>query len=156
MAYFVVLRFHYCIFEPPTLHGCFFSTNLVHALQGPVPERLISVNSGLKFSSVFVLYIPMYCLGNHFVLSLLYLVAKAQQYFVPSSCMFFDEKTVLKIWLNPGLKLSIFQGTGPWSLFFTLSGHLFSRSISHPLACPRRPANLGREREPPIKRSAAN
>ena len=116
MVYFVVLRFHYCIFEPPTLHGCFFSTNLVHAL-GPVPERLISVNSGLKFSSVFVLYIPMYCLGNHFVLSLLYLVVKAQQYFVPSSCMFFDEKTVLKIWLNPGLNYPSFKEPGPGRYF---------------------------------------
>ena len=31
---------------------------------GPVPrERLISVNPGLKFCSVFVFYIPMHCLG---------------------------------------------------------------------------------------------
>ena len=27
--------------------------------------------------------------------------------------MFLDEKTVFKIWLNPGLNLTIFRGTGP-------------------------------------------
>ena len=59
-------------------------------------------NPALKFCSVFVFYIPMYCLGQHFVLSLLYLVVKTQQYFVTSSCMFLDEKTMLIMWLNPG------------------------------------------------------
>ena len=30
--------------------------------------------------------------------------------------MFLDEKTVLEIWLNPGLNLTIFRGTGTrWS-----------------------------------------
>ena len=47
------------------------------------------------------------------MLLLLYLVVKAQQYFVTSSCMFLDEKTMLEIWLNPGLNLTIFRGTGP-------------------------------------------
>ena len=47
------------------------------------------------------------------MLSLLYLVVKAQQYFVTSSCMFFDEKTVLDIFLKPRLNLTIFLGTGP-------------------------------------------
>ena len=42
---------------------------------GPVPrERPVSVNPRLKFCSVFVFYIPMHCLGNIFVSSLLYLV----------------------------------------------------------------------------------
>ena len=50
------------------------------------------------------------------MLSSLYLVVNAQQYFVTSSCMFLDEKTVLKIWLNPGLNLTIFRGTGPGGL----------------------------------------
>ena len=50
------------------------------------------------------------------MLSLLYLVVNAQKYFVTSSCMFLDEKTVLEIWLNPGLNLTIFRGTGPWRL----------------------------------------
>jgi len=27
--------------------------------------------------------------------------------------MFLDEKTVLEMWLNPGLNLTIFRGTGP-------------------------------------------
>ena len=47
------------------------------------------------------------------MLSLLYLVVKAQHYFVTSSYMFLDEKTVLEIWLNPWLNLTIFRGTGP-------------------------------------------
>ena len=47
------------------------------------------------------------------MLSLLYLIVKAQQYFVTLSCIFLDEKTVLEIWLNPGLNLTIFRGTGP-------------------------------------------
>ena len=47
------------------------------------------------------------------MLLLLHLVIKAQQYFVTSNCMFLDEKTVLKICLNPGFNLTIFQGTGP-------------------------------------------
>ena len=47
------------------------------------------------------------------MLSLLYLVVTAQQYFATSSCMFFDKKTVLDIWLNPRLNLTVFPGTGP-------------------------------------------
>ena len=47
------------------------------------------------------------------MLLLLYLVMKAQQYFVTSNCMFLDEKTVLKIWLNTGLNLTVFRGTWP-------------------------------------------
>ena len=27
--------------------------------------------------------------------------------------MFLDEKSLLEIWLNPGLNLTIFRGTGP-------------------------------------------
>ena len=37
--------------------------------QGPIPERPISINPGFKFCSVFVFYIPMYCLWQHFVFS---------------------------------------------------------------------------------------
>ena len=47
------------------------------------------------------------------MLSLLHLVVKAQQYFVTSNCMSLDEKIVLEIWLNLGLNLTIFRGTGP-------------------------------------------
>ena len=46
------------------------------------------------------------------MLSLLFLRVKAQQYF-SLSCMSSDKKTLLKIWLNHGLKLTIFKGTGP-------------------------------------------
>ena len=29
--------------------------------------------------------------------------------------MSLDKKNLLKIWLNPGFKLTIFRGTGPWA-----------------------------------------
>ena len=45
--------------------------------------------------------------------SLLYLRVKAQQYFESLSYMFLDKKTMLKIWLNPGLNLSSFNEPGP-------------------------------------------
>ena len=51
------------------------------------------------------------------MLSLLYLRAKAQVYFVSLSYMFLDKKTLLKIWLNPGLN---FRGTEP-SCYLVLS-----------------------------------
>ena len=65
---------------------------------------------------VFTL-IPMYCLEQHSVLSSLNL--EAQQYFVSSSDMFLEKKTLLKISLNPGLNLTIFRGTGPWCIILT-------------------------------------
>ena len=37
--------------------------------EGRIPERPISINPGFKFCSVFVFYIPMYCLWQHFVFS---------------------------------------------------------------------------------------
>ena len=49
---------------------------------------------------------------NILYLSFLYLGVKAQPYFVSLSDMFIDKKTLLKIWLNPGLNLNIFLGTG--------------------------------------------
>ena len=45
---------------------------------------------------------------------LLYLRVKAQQYLFNSLCMFLDKETWLKIWLNLALKVTIFQGAGPW------------------------------------------
>ena len=39
---------------------------------------------------------------------------ETQKYFVSLSNMFLDKKTGLRIWLNPGLNLSIFRGTRPW------------------------------------------
>ena len=41
------------------------------------------------------------------MLSSLNLGVKTQKYFVSSSDKFVDEKTLLKIWLNPGLNLTI-------------------------------------------------
>ena len=37
---------------------------------------------------------------------------KGQQHFVSSSDMFLDKKTLLANWLNPGLNLPTFRGTG--------------------------------------------
>ena len=71
------------------------------------------------------------------MLSLLYLVVKAKIYFVSSSCMFLDEKTVLEIWLNPGLNLTIFRGT---RLEIALFSHVvlfclfvFNAKLMHPV-----------------------
>ena len=50
------------------------------------------------------------------MLSSLNLGVKKQKYFLSSSNMLLDKKTVLKIWLNPGLNLAIVRGTGPRSL----------------------------------------
>ena len=90
----------------PNIHDCFFNQN-------PVPERPISCNAGFKFCSIFCIYLPMHCLKWHFVLSFLFFEGKAKQYFGSSSYMFLDKKTLLKIVLTPGLKLTIFRGTGP-------------------------------------------
>ena len=75
------------------VRDCFFN-------QSPVPDRPISVNPELKFCSTFCIYLPM--------LSFLFFEVKAQRYFVSSSYIFLDKKTLLKIWRNPGLKLTIF------------------------------------------------
>ena len=50
------------------------------------------------------------------MLSLLYLGVKAKQYFVCSRCIFLDKKTLLKIWLNPGLSPGRGGGGGGGSL----------------------------------------
>ena len=47
------------------------------------------------------------------MLSYLFLGVKAQCYFVSSSCMFLDKKTLIKIELNTGLNLTIILGPGP-------------------------------------------
>ena len=81
--------------------------------QDPVPERPISANPGLKILFHFRIYLPMHCLEQHSVLSSLYLEVKTPQYFVSSSDLFLDKKTLIKIRVNPGLNLTIFRGTGP-------------------------------------------
>ena len=82
---------------------------------GPVPARPISANPGLQFCFPFCIYPPVHFLEEHFVLSFLFFKVKAQQYFVRSSYTFLYKKTLLKIWLNPGLNLTIFRGTRPSS-----------------------------------------
>ena len=74
------------------------------------------------------------------MLLLLYLVVKAKQYFVTSSCIFLDEKTVLEIWLNPGLNLTIFRGTRPRTLL--LSATTWSANATHTLFIKVSEANL--------------
>ena len=44
-----------------------------------------------------------------------YLKVRAEQCLVSSSCMFLCEKTLLKNWINLGLNLTMFRGTGPRS-----------------------------------------
>ena len=47
------------------------------------------------------------------VIQLLYRGKKAEQYFVRLSCTFLYRKLLLKVWLKPGLNLTVFRGTGP-------------------------------------------
>ena len=53
------------------------------------------------------------------------------------SYMFLDKKTVLEIWLNLGLNLTIFRGTGTRIIFFKTS---LESSIDR---CLRQKASLG-------------
>ena len=46
------------------------------------------------------------------MLPFLFFQLKAQHCFVSSSYMFLDKKTLLRIWLNPRLNVTIFRGTG--------------------------------------------
>ena len=69
--------------------------SLLLRFPGPIPEKPISANPGLKFRSVVVFYLPLY-LVTIFV-TILYLGVTAQQYFVISNCMFLDKKTLIKI-----------------------------------------------------------
>ena len=54
---------------------------------------------------------------------------KAQQHFTSSNCMFLGKKTLLKIWLNPGLNLTIFRGTEPREFPKTLKKKLNSMRV---------------------------
>ena len=70
-------------------------------------------------------------------MSLPYLRVKAKQYVVSSSRMFLDKKTLLKIWLNPGLNLTTFRGTRHHSTLYTtmseiLPTHQFSSGPKGP------------------------
>ena len=50
------------------------------------------------------------------MLSSLYVGVKIQQYFVSSSDMFLDKETLLEVWLNPGLNLTIFLNLNHWKV----------------------------------------
>ena len=76
-------------------------------------KGLLALIQDKNFTPYFLFYLPICCLKWHFVSSLIFLGVKAQQCFVSSRCMFLEKKTLLKIWLNPGLNLIIFRGTGP-------------------------------------------
>ena len=77
----------------------------------PFPKWPISANPRLKFCFTLCIYLLMHYFEEDFVLSFLFFGVKAQQYFVSSSYMFGDRKTLLKLRLNPGLNLTIFRGT---------------------------------------------
>ena len=76
---------------------------------GSVPERPISVSPRLRFCILhfYALLRVTFCVS----VSLLFLVVKAQQYFVTSSCMLLDEKTVLGLIL--GYTYPSFEEPGP-------------------------------------------
>ena len=71
-----------------------------------------------------------------FVLSFLFFKVKTQQYFVSSNYMFLGKKTLLEIWLNPRLNLTIFHGAGPRTITFNRKSKIlwssswFSKSMS--------------------------
>ena len=49
----------------PSREGYGLGLNFI--AQGPVPERPISANPGLRLCSPFWIYLPMHCLEKHFV-----------------------------------------------------------------------------------------
>ena len=74
---------------------------------GPVPERSISANPGLKLCS-YVLLRVTFC-----VIITVSWGKDSTVFFFSSSCMSLDKKTLLKTRLNPGLNLTNFRGTRP-------------------------------------------
>ena len=59
------------------------------------------------------MYLPSYVfLRVTFCVVILNIKVKTQQYFVSSSDVFLDKKTLFEIWVNPGLNLTIFRKTG--------------------------------------------
>ena len=85
------------------------------------------------------------------MLSLLYHGVKIQQHFVSSSCMLLADKTLPKIWLNPGLNLTIFQGTGPSLFIFHFSGRNTCQShVSYRKVLMTRGLVLRSQKEPGI------
>ena len=104
---------------------------------GPVPERPIRANPRLIFFSFFVFYLNFFVLlrVTFCLIWLPYLGVKAKQHFISLSYMFLGKKTLLKIWLNPGLNLTIFWGTGPRCLcpsFYDVSARFKPYNIIWP------------------------
>ena len=96
-----------------TLYPSYASVHPIMDL-GPVPERLISANPGLKFCSTFYL-LAYTLLGVTFFVIITVSQSKGSTVFsiVNLSYMFLDQETVLKMWLNLGLSFNIFRGTRP-------------------------------------------
>ena len=78
---------------------------------GPVPERPISANPGLKFCSTFYIYFPMHCLHCKVTFCVILTISqsKGSTEFVSLSSKFEDKNPVLKIWLNLGLNFTLFR-----------------------------------------------
>ena len=74
------------------------------------------------------------------MLSSLSLGVKTKQYFVCSSNVFLDKKTVLKIWINPGLNVTIFRGTGRWTPDQMLKSELTVSVIIFSIITNRKPS----------------
>ena len=83
-------------------------------MEARVPERLIGVNPGLIFVPFCILHSYALLRETFFVIITVSRI-KGSTFFVTSSCMLLDEKTVLEIWLNPGLNFTMFRETGPRS-----------------------------------------
>lgn len=81
--------------------------------------------------------------------SLQYLGVKTQHHFVSSSYMFLEKKTLLRIWINLGLNLTIFRGTGPWCV---ISGWIGEFSFRSSLRSKRFRASSSRKLERERKR----
>ena len=92
-------------------------------------KRPISANPGLKFWSVFVFYLPTCCVEKLFLLSLLYRGVNAQQDCLQLKLHILSKKPSLKTRLNPGLNLTIFRGTGPWSKILLILLDLLLREL---------------------------
>ena len=83
---------------------------------GPVPERLISANPGLKFCSVLCSLLSYVFLRITFCVIVTVSQRKGSAVFCKLKLHVLRQETLLKVKLNPGLNLIIFQGTRPWWL----------------------------------------
>ena len=100
-------------------------------------NELISANPEYEYHSVFVFYLPIYCLGR-VTFRVIITVSGSKgstDCYLSSSWVFLDKKTLLvKIWLNPRLKLIIFRGIGPRcktaSFFLKISKEITPVSLS--------------------------